>query len=72
VQAAGRRAIHVTHPSELRPEWFSDAREVGVTAGTSTLKETVAAIVARLESFTAVRETSIAQPAGARAILAEG
>ena len=50
-QAAGRRAIHVLCAEELRAEWFSTAENVGVTAGTSTLKETVAAVVARLEVF---------------------
>ena len=39
--AAGRRVI--TRVDELRDEWFSGAENVGVTAGTSTLKETVAA-----------------------------
>ena len=53
--AAGRRAIHITRAEELRDEWFAEAEHVGVTAGTSTLKETVAAVVARLESF--VKET---------------
>jgi 4-hydroxy-3-methylbut-2-en-1-yl diphosphate reductase len=51
VRSAGRRAIHVTQAADLRPEWFAAAREVGVTAGTSTLKETVTAVIARLETF---------------------
>ena len=50
-EAAGRRAIHVTRPDELRDEWFDGSETVGVTAGTSTLKETVAAVVARLEKI---------------------
>jgi 4-hydroxy-3-methylbut-2-enyl diphosphate reductase len=50
-QAAGRRAVHITHAGELRPEWFENSGCVGVTAGTSTLKETVAAVVARLEEI---------------------
>jgi 4-hydroxy-3-methylbut-2-enyl diphosphate reductase len=54
--AAGRRAFHITHPEELHSEWFDDARDVGVTAGTSTLKETVAAVVERLEQFAGVGE----------------
>ena len=52
-EAAGRRAIHVTRAAELRTEWFADAQNVGVTAGTSTLKETVAAVVTRLEAIAA-------------------
>jgi 4-hydroxy-3-methylbut-2-enyl diphosphate reductase len=52
-EAAGRRAIHITRTEELRDEWLEGAQVVGVTAGTSTLKETVAAVVARLESIAA-------------------
>ena len=33
---------------EVRPEWFSGTEIVGLTAGTSTLPETVAAVHARL------------------------
>lgn len=47
-QAAGRRAIHVERPEEIRAEQFSGAANVGLTAGTSTLKETVAAVHERL------------------------
>jgi 4-hydroxy-3-methylbut-2-enyl diphosphate reductase len=35
----------------LRPEWFTKADTVGITAGTSTLKETVAAVADRLRLF---------------------
>ena len=48
-EAVGRRVFHIARAEELRPEWFDEAKTVGVTAGTSTLKETVAAIVAQLE-----------------------
>lgn len=50
-EAAGRRVFHITRAEELEPEWFANSRCVGVTAGTSTLKETVAAVVARLEAM---------------------
>ena len=50
-EAAGRRAIHITRVDELRDEWFAGAENVGVTAGTSTLKETVAAVVGRLNEI---------------------
>ena len=49
--AAGVRAIHIERPDELRAEWFCKAANVGLTAGTSTLKETVAAVHARLLEF---------------------
>ena len=50
-EAAGCRAIHITRAEELRDEWFAESESVGVTAGTSTLKETVAAVVSKLESI---------------------
>lgn len=50
-EAAGRRAIHITRAEELRGEWFEGAQVVGVTAGTSTLKETVAAVVRALDAI---------------------
>jgi 4-hydroxy-3-methylbut-2-enyl diphosphate reductase len=61
--AAGRRAFHVERPAELRPGWFTEARIVGITAGTSTLKETVAEVKARLEAIAA----ELALPAPAHA-----
>ena len=47
-QAAGMRAIQIERPEELGPQSLSDAETVGLTAGTSTLRETVAAVHARL------------------------
>ncbi len=55
-EAAGVRAFRIARPGELRPEWFEGAEHVGVTAGTSTLKETVAAVVARLETIAAEQD----------------
>jgi 4-hydroxy-3-methylbut-2-enyl diphosphate reductase len=52
-RAAGLRVFHVERAEELQAEWFHGQQTVGVTAGTSTLKETVSAVVARLESFAA-------------------
>ena len=51
--AAGRTVCHVERAEELRAESFTDSRVVGVTAGTSTLQETVAEVVARLEVLAA-------------------
>ena len=50
---AGLKVFHIESPVELTPEWFRDSRIVGLTAGTSTLKETVAAVHARLERIAA-------------------
>lgn len=50
-EAAGRRVFHIERPEELRAEWFLEAETVGVTAGTSTLKETVRAVFNHLQQI---------------------
>jgi 4-hydroxy-3-methylbut-2-enyl diphosphate reductase len=47
-EVAGRTVLHVERAAELRPEWFEHGQRVGVTAGTSTLRETVAEVCGRL------------------------
>lgn len=47
----GVTAHQVECPDDLCAEWFTDIREVGVTAGTSTLDETVAAVMQRLREI---------------------
>lgn len=49
---AGLAVFHVERADDLKPEWFEETRAVGITAGTSTLKETVAAVQMRLEQIT--------------------
>lgn len=51
--ANGLRTLQIEHPEELEPEWFIDAHNVGVTAGTSTLDETVDAVMQRLRQIAA-------------------
>ena len=46
--AAGLVVYHIERPDELRDDWFTDLNVVGLTAGTSTLKETVAEVHAAL------------------------
>lgn len=41
---AGKPAHHVQSAADLRPEWFAGCRAVGLTAGTSTLDETIDAV----------------------------
>lgn len=50
---AGRAVWHVERAEELQAAWFREARVVGITAGTSTLKETVATVKTRLEILAA-------------------
>jgi 4-hydroxy-3-methylbut-2-enyl diphosphate reductase len=51
-RTAGKRAIHVERAEELRADDFVDVAVVGVTAGTSTLPETVEQVGLRLLNFT--------------------
>lgn len=51
--AHGLRTLQIERPEELDPAWFIDARNVGVTAGTSTLDETVDAVMQRLRQIAA-------------------
>ncbi|GEP41217.1 4-hydroxy-3-methylbut-2-enyl diphosphate reductase [Brevifollis gellanilyticus] len=48
----GVRAHQVESPDDLREEWFTGIHEVGITAGTSTLDETVTAVMDRLRKMT--------------------
>lgn len=47
-RAAGRTAFQIERPEELRAEWFAGIERIGLTAGTSTLPETIQATHARL------------------------
>jgi 4-hydroxy-3-methylbut-2-enyl diphosphate reductase len=49
---AGRRVFHIERAEEIDPQWFHDTDIVGITAGTSTLKETVAAVHESLQQIT--------------------
>jgi 4-hydroxy-3-methylbut-2-enyl diphosphate reductase len=50
-QAAGTACFHVERSEELVPDWFAGIETVGITAGTSTLPETVEAVSAWLKRF---------------------
>jgi 4-hydroxy-3-methylbut-2-enyl diphosphate reductase len=47
---------HVQTESDLRPEWFSAANEVGITAGTSTPDHVIDGIHRRIEEFAAAQD----------------
>lgn len=51
--ACGRATLQIEQADELDPEWFVKAHNVGVTAGTSTLDETVDAVMQRLRQIAA-------------------
>jgi len=58
-RAAGRLALHIERPDDLLPEWFDAVSTVGLTAGTSTLPETVHAVHKRLRQISsAPKQTS--------------
>ena len=50
-QAIGLAAYHVQGPDDLRPEWFDSIETVGLTAGTSTLDETIDAVEQALQQI---------------------
>lgn len=50
-QAAGKRCFHIERAEELQAGWFDGLNSIGLTAGTSTLKETVATVREKLEQF---------------------
>ena len=56
-KAAGRKVFHIERAEELQTEWFLGCRCAGLTAGTSTLKETVAEAQVRLEEIARALQT---------------
>jgi 4-hydroxy-3-methylbut-2-enyl diphosphate reductase len=50
-RAAGRRAIHIERAEELDARDFENIATVGLTAGTSTMPETVEAVFRRLQEI---------------------
>jgi 4-hydroxy-3-methylbut-2-en-1-yl diphosphate reductase len=61
-RAAGKNAFHIERPDELRADWFDGMRTVGLTAGTSTLPETVEATRQRLQEISRSRSPNPKQP----------
>jgi 4-hydroxy-3-methylbut-2-enyl diphosphate reductase len=59
-RTAGKTAFHIERPDELRADWFNGVRTVGLTAGTSTLPETVQAAHERLQEIS--RSSNPKQP----------
>ena len=55
---AGVRVREVETAADLQAAWFQGGDRVGVTAGTSTLDETVQAVVARLKQMDSTQRAS--------------
>ncbi len=53
----GRSSYQVEGPADLDPTWFKGVHEVGVTAGTSTLDETVEAVMDRIRLIAAEQDS---------------
>ena len=47
----GGKAHHIEGPDDIREEWLEGVEKVGLTAGTSTLDESLEAVVARLQEL---------------------
>jgi 4-hydroxy-3-methylbut-2-enyl diphosphate reductase len=52
-QSMGLRTFHVQGPKDLHGAWFDGVSSVGLTAGTSTLDETIDAVEAELQRIAA-------------------
>jgi 4-hydroxy-3-methylbut-2-enyl diphosphate reductase len=50
-RAQGKPAFHVQTADDLKPAWFEGVHTVGLTAGTSTLDETIDAVHERLATL---------------------
>lgn len=61
-RAAGRRAIHIERAEELVPADFENIAVVGITAGTSTLRETVDSAIARLRLISETKPRTESNP----------
>lgn len=60
--AAGVAAHQVERAAELKRDWFRGDENVGLTAGTSTLPETVAAVHGRLRQIAASFQKEMSSP----------
>lgn len=61
-RAAGRRAIHIERAEELVAADFEGVAVVGITAGTSTLRETVDSAIARLREISETEPGTESKP----------
>jgi 4-hydroxy-3-methylbut-2-enyl diphosphate reductase len=61
-RGAGRRAIHIERPEELEVKDFEGVATVGLTAGTSTMPQTVEAVFKRLQEISSAQLKSTIPP----------
>ena len=57
-------ALHVESAEDLDPAWFADVRTVGLTAGTSTLDETIDEVHRALERIDSSQEANLERHPG--------
>jgi len=57
---AGRVVFQIERPEELEAGWFVGVKSVGVTGGTSTLKESIHAVYERLKGIAVEMEEKVA------------
>ncbi len=62
----GRAAFHVQNAEELDPDWFDGYEAIGLTAGTSTLAETIQQVHDRLTQIAAATRAPISRAEHAR------
>jgi len=57
----GTATYHIETPAELKSEWFSGAKKVGVTAGASTPDWLIEGVLTRMSEFTEEKVTEITE-----------
>jgi len=58
-RALGCKAFHIEHPSEIREEWLKGIKKIGLTAGTSTLDESLQAVARHLKELAEPKKADI-------------
>ena len=54
----GCQAHHIEGPEEIREEWLNGITKIGLTAGTSTLDESLQAVLKRLQKIAAIPKST--------------
>lgn len=57
----GCKAYHIEEPKDIKAEWLDGIRKIGVTAGTSTLDESLEAVVLHLQVLANTQKSFVKQ-----------